>query len=92
MIVLPRARFLEWGKDRRESEILRLGRVRDGFGGFGDTIGFVKRYSLEKLWQDRGPAASVLPQGQIQLECGHCRRIGLHRGDPPVRREGEELG
>lgn len=39
---------------------------------------------FEKLWQDRGPAASVLPQGQIQLECGHCRRIGLHRGDPPA--------
>lgn len=39
---------------------------------------------FEKLWQDRGPAASVLPQGQIQFECGHCRRIGLHRGDPPA--------
>lgn len=39
---------------------------------------------FEKLWQDRGPAASVLPEGQIQLECGHCRRIGLHRGDPPA--------
>lgn len=39
---------------------------------------------FEKLWQDGGPAASVLPQGQIQLERGHCRRIGLHRGDPPA--------
>lgn len=37
---------------------------------------------FEKLWQDRGPAASVLPKCEIQLEGGYCRGIGFHGGDP----------
>lgn len=45
------------------------------------------RYLLEKLWQDRSPAASVLPKGKIQLEGGYGGRIGLHGGDPSVRNE-----
>lgn len=37
---------------------------------------------FEKLWQNRGPATSVLPKGEIQLEGGYGGRIGLHGGDP----------
>lgn len=37
---------------------------------------------FEKLWQDRGPTASVLPKSEIQFEGGYCRGIGFHGGDP----------
>lgn len=37
---------------------------------------------FEKLWQDRGPSASVLSEGEIQFEGGYCRGIGFHGGDP----------
>lgn len=50
------------------------------------------RYSLEKLWQDRGPAASVLPKSEIQFEGGYCRGIGLHGGDPSVEKKDRKFG
>lgn len=37
---------------------------------------------FEKLWQNRGPSASVLPKSEIQFEGGYCRGIGFHGGDP----------
>lgn len=37
---------------------------------------------FEKLWQNRGPATSVLPKGEVQLEGGYGGWIGFHGGDP----------
>lgn len=37
---------------------------------------------FQKLWQDRGPSAPVLPKREIQLKGGYCCGIGFHRSDP----------
>lgn len=74
-------------KEKAQKKCRGLDYVADTGGSNNKKSFSWQKYSLEKLWQDRRPAASVLSECQIQLEGGYCRGIGFHGGDPSVKRD-----